>query len=201
MSPKGRNSALHNQTAENRQACVYLPLFPMNPNKNTNPKFDFYSKLLTLIQSKGFRHSLAQEVLSIYQANQDEIGLTDVTLDNLELWHGQMHDYRGGKEDDGITKMEEIAISCFEDLATQMRNRSIRLLHMDWKAQAGISGDLFVRFRKTKRLGEGFVTITVVADDESGLKEFLKDPDEFVGEVHFSESSATDSAVDTEAIE
>jgi hypothetical protein len=154
-----------------------------------NPKFDFYSKLLLLCRnSEIFIRTLAQDIVEIYEANKNQISLTDVTFENLELWHGQMADCHGG-EDPGIEKAEEIAICAFDDLASQMRSEAVRSLHREWKEEAGISDDLFVHVRRSKDLGDGAAAITVVTDDIRSFRSFFEDPDEYVrmyGEVHFS---------------
>jgi len=163
-----------------------------------NPKFDFYSFLLKACSGEFFVYAIGRKVMEIYEAHKDEISLSDVTFENLELWHEQITNNRVGGEDPGIEKAEEIAICCFEDLAAQMRNEPVRELHRKWKDRAGIPDDLFVRVRKSKDMGDGIATITVVTDDIVGFRDFFKDPDEFIrmrGEVHFS---TADEAKDPE---
>lgn len=155
-----------------------------------NPKLDFYSALLTACSGKIFVKSAAQKAVDLYEKYPEEISLPDVTLENIQLWHEQMTNYVSG-EDPGMEKAEEIAICLFEDLVAQMRNEPVRDLHRKWKERAGISDDLFIRVRRSKDLGDGVATITVVTDDIVGFREFFDDPDKFIrmrGEVHFSEA-------------
>jgi hypothetical protein len=152
-----------------------------------NPKLDFYSLLLKACSGEIFIYEIAHRAIEIYEAHRDEISLSDVTFENIELWHGWMTSCRGG-EDPGIAKAEEIAISCFEDMAPQMRSQPVRDLHKKWVNKAGIPDDLFVHVRRSKDLGDGVATVTVVTDDIEAFRLYMSDPEKFLfaGEVHFS---------------
>jgi hypothetical protein len=175
-------------------ACVYLPLRIVMKN----PKFDFYAKLYTLIQNKEFKPAIAEEVFAIYSANQAEISLPDVTLENLEVWHECF--YREPKEGqrmslgesiEGIEVFEEMVEAVFEDLAPQMRSAAVRELHQDYKQMASIPDDLFIRIRRVKALDETFAAITVVTDNVEKFRLFFTDPEKFAysGEVHYTEAT------------
>ena len=116
-----------------------------------------------------------------------EITLPDVTLENLEEWYEQYS--TNDIHNEGMAIMETMIEYFFADLATQMRNEPVRDLFMEWKTWSGIPDDLFIHIRKSKDLGCGISTLTVVTDDISAFRRFCEDPDQFEhsGEVHFSE--------------
>ena len=165
-----------------------MRILTINTIMNTNPKFDFYSKLLLVMRSELF---LRMEALSLVEMvnNHPEVTFTEVTLENLEEWHEW---YKMENDDRGIAIMEDMTEHCFSDLAAQMRNEPVRDLFTEWKRWAGIPNDLFIHVRKSKDLGDGFATINVVTDNIKAFRKYCEDPDEvtYAGEVHFSQSDA-----------
>ncbi len=155
---------------------------------NTNPKFDFYTKLFLVMRSELFLRAEAQSLVEMVK-DHPEITLTEVTLENLEEWHEQ---YKMENSDQGIFIMETMTEHFFIDLASQMRNEPVRDLFTDWKKWAGIPNDLFIHIRKATDLGDGVATLTVVTDDIVKFRKYCEDPDEvtYAGEIHFSESEA-----------
>ena len=157
---------------------------------DSNPKFEFYSELLRLLQSAVFDSSLAGRVAEIYEANVTEISLHGVSAGSLETWHQEVKHPKPG-EDYGIELMELIARLAFKDLAPQMRGGLIRDFHRRLKSAAGIPDDLFVHVRRIKELGEDVSAITIVTDDLPGFRKFWENPEKYVrmtGYVHYSES-------------
>lgn len=159
-----------------------------NTVMNTNPKFDFYSKLFLVMRSELFLRAEARSLVELSN-DRPEITLPDVTLENLELWHEQ---YKIENEDDGIAIMETMTEYCFADLAAQMRNEPVRDMFLNWKTWSGVPDDVFIHVRKSTDLGDSFATLTVVTDDIAAFRKFCKDPENFYysGEVHFSESES-----------
>lgn len=157
-----------------------------NTVMNTNPKFDFYSKLFLVMRSELFLRAEAKILVGMVN-DHPEITLPDVTLENLEEWH---EDYRLDSGEEGILIMQTMTEYFFADLATQMRNEPVRDLFMDWKRWVGIPNDLFVHVRRSTDLGDGVATLTVVTDNIEKFRKYCEDPDEvtYAGEVHFSES-------------
>lgn len=168
---------------------------------NTNPKFDFYAKLHTLLWLDHFNQVFAQEVLAIHQSTEVLMSADNVTIETFERWHECLHrkpeEGKGmtlGKYIEGSDIFEVLSEACFEDLSPQMRSEAVRALHQSYKVMAGITGDLFIRVRKVKDLGLGFAALTVVTDNADAFREFWKNPDEYIrmtGHVHYSETSET----------
>jgi len=155
-----------------------------------NPKFDFYTKLLSFVNTKEiFPENLADAIVELYDTNKKDLSFV-VDMEFLREFHGEL-DANACRD---VEIMEEIVESLFEDLASQMRSESVRLLLESWQSRCGLGNDLFIHLRRVKSLGDGVASVTMLTSNIAYLREFHEDPDEFIrmhGHVHVSESEAS----------
>jgi hypothetical protein len=150
-------------------------------NTNTNPALDFYAKLLLFLVSDIVPEGMVEEISKMSEA--PEVSLS-VSVDTLPEWE-QMVIEQSSEE---MQMLEDIACSCFEDLACQMRCEAPRELMQKWIDKAGIPDDLFIHHRKFKDLGDGAAVVTVVVSDIQKFRLFCEDPEKvlYAGHVHLS---------------
>lgn len=157
----------------------------------TNPKLEFYTKLLAFFHRKNFSEKLAQVLAEIAKSYCAEITLEGVSLENLKLWHRQYKD-ESLAGDPGIEKFQEASSCAFADLAPQIKTEAARAILREWI----LRDDLHVHVRRSKSFGDGFASFTVVTDSEETLREFFKDQSSFNGNVIFSETDSQEGEAD-----
>ncbi len=161
-----------------------------------NPKLAFYRLLFDFFQVEKFDKTVARALAAAAVTHADKITMPEITFENLKLWHSQYQD-QGIPGDPGVEKFENACGFAFADLASQMRNEAVRELLREW-----ISGDdLYVHVRRSKSLGGGFASFTIIVDHEEAFREFMKDPEGFRGYVKWSETDpnvASESGGDPE---
>jgi hypothetical protein len=166
--------------ANKRPACVILAI-NTDMKTNTNPALDFYAKLLLFLVSEIVPDGTVEEISKMSEA--PEVSLT-VSVETLLEWEQMVID----QSSEEMQMLEDIACSCFEDLACQMRTEAARELMQKWIDKAGIPNDLFIHHRKFKDLGDGAAVVTVVVNDIERFRLFCEDPEKvlYAGRVHLS---------------
>ncbi len=169
-----------------------------------NPKFDFYTRLHAFLTSKALDEHLLKEVVELY-GTDGCISVPDVTPENLVKWHECLHrepessqTMTMGEWTEGFDIFEQLTEWEFQDLAPQMRNKAVRILHKKYKKMAEIPTDLFIRLRRVKPLGDGVAVITFVVDDATEFKRFIENQEAFStdSEYHYSEEGDTEELKD-----
>jgi hypothetical protein len=164
--------------------------------KIQNSKFNFYSSLLEFAKCSDHSTRLvyAREIADIHNESEDisfNGGFERLEELSLEIQKGR----KSFKD-----SLVFITGACFKDLAPQMRNEEVRLLHEKWLDVAENEQDLFIHVRRLKELGDGIVTLTVVSNDPVRFRRFCLNHKNYPLEsVHFSESDeACDPKLTTE---
>lgn len=152
------------------------------PIVNANPALDFYSRLFVFLNFGLFNIPSAKELAELGESTL--LVSLDVDFETLQEWHESI----AQEADNNLEILEDIATQCFQDLASQMRNESVRELMDKWIKRALLEDDLFVHLRKTKDLGDSYGAVSVITNDIVKYRVFCQHPEKVKskGRVHMS---------------
>jgi len=130
---------------------------------SANPILEFYSKLLYLMKKEElFDYDLAEELVNLSESKHVSI---EISVDSLKDSHEKLM-----LDDDESYLGDEMAESCFADLAPQMRNRAARDLFESWNEFTLNFDNMFIHVRKAKEFGDGFAAVTIVTNNIKKFK-------------------------------
>ena len=135
----------------------------------TNPALDFYAKLLAYVKVGAHEEGI-KDILSYSDSEHVSLYVDEETLTELD-------DAVSEESDKEMEILEDIVAHCFQDLACQMRNEAARELFSHWVDKAGMPDDLFIHLRKSKELGDGFASVSLVTNDIVRYRLFCEKPE------------------------
>ena len=167
-----------------------------------NPKFEYYSALLTLLRdcTRSFPEHIERHLKQIRKKTGKE-GVGHDCPNFKELWNAVNNPQNATEVDMVKVVLEGIAECAFTALATQFRSEEAQLLFNEWVDYAKLGQRVnghkfkhtFAHVRKVKYLGNEISAVTLVLwGNPSNLKDIFTNV-EIEDTTHYSEETLTPS--------
>lgn len=139
-----------------------------------NPPFDFYSGIMKIVRhKKDFDVNLAEKLVNIQNKNKENISFKEIDIKFLEnLWRKANRNISFHEMVSFVNTMRTVAEGCFIDLSGQVRNPLVKEL---FREMIKFDPRFFMAIIKSQKdFGDGIVSVTILTNDLSKLKEKIK---------------------------